>query len=100
MARVEMPNSLARSAIAKRSRFCGSGRFTLGRPLAVLLAEFFLTQLADQGLGQRVLEDDLARHFELVDLFGKEFLELGLGGRLPLLELDEGHRRLAAVIVG
>src|ERR1044072_3803092 len=100
MARVEMPNSRARSAIAKRSRFSLSGRFTfLSLHRLVLVAQLFLGKLADERFGQLVLEDDLARHFKLVEPFADELLELGIGDRLTVLELDEGHRRLAAILV-
>src|SRR3569833_384352 len=100
MARVEMPNSRARSAIANRSRVSLSRRFTLF-PLhrLVLLAQLLLAELADEGLGQLDLEDDLAWHFKLVEPLANEFLELGLADRLARLELDEGHGSFAAIFV-
>src|ERR1700712_4985958 len=101
MARVEMPNSRARSAMAKRSRFSLSRRFTLF-PLhcLVLLAELFLAELADERFGQLVLEDDLARHFKFVETIGDEFLQLRLAYRLPGLQFDEGDHGFAAMVVG
>src|SRR5690606_5851671 len=75
-----------------RSRFFG---FHLG----IFLAQFFLGKLADQRLGQSILEDDLLGHFDLVEPFGQEALEVGLADRLAGLELDEGHRGLAAIVV-
>src|SRR3569623_894812 len=100
MARVEIPNSRARSAIAKSSRFSLSRRFTLF-PLhrLVLLAQLLLAELADECFGQLVLEDDLARHFKLVEPLVDELLQFGLGDRLIRLELDEGNRSLAAIVV-
>src|SRR5690606_27408659 len=98
MARVEMPNSRARSAMEKRSRLSCSGRFTAllfhGR---VFLAQFLLAQLADQRLGQLVPEDDLPGHFQLVEPVGEELLQLALGDGAALAQLDEGDRRLAAI---
>src|SRR5215216_7486723 len=100
MARVEMPNSRARSAIANRSRFSLSGRFTaFSLHRLVLVAQLFLAELADERFGELVLEDDLARHLEFVEPLADERLELGLADRLPLLELDECHRSLAAILV-
>src|SRR3954469_15477503 len=95
-----MPNSRARSAIAKRSRFSLSRRFTL-LPLhrLVLLAQLLLAEFADERFGQLVLEDDLARHFKLVETLADEFFELGLGDRLARLQLYEGHCRFAAILV-
>src|SRR5205085_10436818 len=95
-----MPNSRARSAIAKRSRFSLSRRFTL-RPLhrLVLLAQLLLGELADERFRQVVLEDDLARHFKLVQTLADERLQLLLRNGLPGLQLDEGHRRFAPMFI-
>src|SRR5690242_16188823 len=100
MARVEMPNARARSAIAKRSRFSPSRRFTLF-PLhrLILIAQLLLAELADERFGQLVLEDDLARHFKLVEALADELLQLCLGDRLSCLQLDERYCRFAAIVV-
>src|SRR5689334_24081401 len=100
MARVEMPNSLARSAIANRSRLSLSGLFT-ACPLhcLVLLAQLLLGKLADECLWQLVLEDDLARHFKLVELVLEKFLQLPLCCGHVRLELDEGDGDFAAARV-
>src|SRR3569833_4291902 len=100
MARVEIPNSRARSAIAKRSRFSLSRLFSL-HPLhrLVLLAQLLLAELADERFGQLVLENDLAWHFKLVETLADEFAQLCLAHGLAGLELDERHRCLAAVLV-
>src|SRR5690606_26035051 len=77
---------------------CGS---LFGAPaLRIFLAQFLFGELADQGLGQGVLEDDILGHFDLVELVLEEGLEVGFTGRLAGLELDIGHRRLAAIFVG
>src|SRR5690606_5741930 len=100
MARVEMPNSRARSAMAKSSRLSCSGRFTLLLfPRRVFLAELFLAQLADERFRQLVLEDDFARHLKLVELVCKEAFEFGLAHHRSGAELDEGNGRFAAMRV-
>src|SRR5690606_33524927 len=100
MARVEMPNSRARSAMAKSSRLSCSGRFTLLLfPRRVFLAELLLAQLADERFRQLVLEDDFARHLKLVELVCKEAFEFGLAHHRSRAEFDEGNGRLAAMIV-
>src|SRR6185312_3652927 len=101
MARVEMPNSRARSAMAKRSRFSPSRRFTrLPLHRLILLAQLLLAELADERFRQLVLEDDLARHFKLVESFADEFAQLGVGDAGARLELDEGDGHLAAIVIG
>src|SRR5689334_7007993 len=102
MARVEMPNSRARSAMANRSRFSLSRRFT-GLALLhgrVLIAQLLLAELADERLGKLILEDDLARHFQLVETLTDELLQFCFADGAPVLELDEGDAGLAAILVG
>src|SRR5690606_15004290 len=101
MARVDMPNSLARSAMANKSRLSASSLFNVSSPapdgLFVILTQILLGELADHGLGQLVPEDDLARHFELGKALLEERLESVRAQRLAFLELDIGHGRLAAI---
>src|SRR5690606_13028973 len=102
MARVEMPNSFARSAMANSSALSASILFTSG-PFApgpfIVVSQLVLGQLTDHGLGQLVPEDDFARHFELGEVFLQEGLEVTFAEGLPFVKLDIGHRSLAAIFV-
>src|SRR5688572_14937003 len=102
MARVEMPNSFARSAIANSSGFSTSTLFT-SRPFAfsafIILAQVLFRELADHGLGQLVPEDDLPGHFELGEVVLEEGFKALLVKGFPGLELDIGDGRLAAIFV-
>src|SRR5690606_4317461 len=100
MARVEMPNSRARSAIAYSSRPSGSALFTVVHLRLIFLPQFLLRQLADQGLGEGVPEMDLPRQLEPIELVGQELPELRLRRPRAIDELHEGYWRLAAAVVG
>src|SRR5690606_13860595 len=91
MARVEMPNSRARSAIAYSSRPSGSALFTVVHLRLIFLPQFLLRQLADQGLGEGVPEMDLPRQFEPIELVGQELPKFGLGRSCPVGERQEPH---------
>ena len=91
----------------------GSASISRGRTLARLSlvprradqrlrfrAQLLFRQLADHGLRQLVAELDLRRQLDLGELASQELEQLRRRRRLALLQLHEGLRRFAAILVG
>src|SRR4029077_1227904 len=89
-----------RLATSRQGRRSSKTRLGRRRLSFLLVVQILLRDLADRGLRQSIADLERLHHFVLAELVLQEFLEfVERKRRGTLLQLDEGFRRLAAVLV-